>query len=143
MKAAQGRNQGTPECGHTREALSDYLDGGLDPPTRQTVAEHLMHCAACAQEERSLSAMLTLLHEQLPRREPALDIWAELAPKVAAIQAEERLGFPARMQLRAGRFLNNVAVGAILFTQALALNTAARMQKYLLTDPFQMTGEEA
>ena len=91
-----------------------------------------------------MSAMLTLLHERIPHREPVLDMWAELAPKIEAIHAEERLGVMERAKLRMGRFLNNVAVGAILFTQALAINTAAHMQKYLLTDPFQaVAGEEA
>lgn len=139
-----GMNFGTMECARTREALSDYLEGGLDPPTRQTVDAHLCECAGCAEEKRIMSAMLTLLHERVPHREPSLDMWAELAPKIAELQAEERLGVMARAKLRMGRFLNNVAIGAILFTQALAINTAAHMQKYLLTDPFQTAaGEEA
>jgi predicted anti-sigma-YlaC factor YlaD len=132
------------ECEHVRHALSDYLEGGLAPPQRQSVTDHLTECAACAREERQMGLMLNLLHERVPRREPSLDIWAELSPKIAALQAEERLSVPARLRLRGGRFLGNVAAGAILFTQALAVNTEARMRKYLVNDPFLIgEGERA
>jgi hypothetical protein len=83
-----------------------------------------------------MAAMLHFLHHSLPKREPILDMWTELAPKIATYQAEERLTIPARLRLRTGRFLGTVAAGAILFTQALAMNTEARMRKYLITDPF-------
>jgi anti-sigma factor RsiW len=131
-------------CEHVRHALSDYLEGGLPSPQRQSVAAHLTECETCAQEERQMNLMLNLLHERVPRREPSLDIWAELSPKIAALQAEERLSIPARLRLRGGRFLGNVAAGAILFTQALAMNTEARMRKYLVSDPFLIgEGERA
>lgn len=123
-------------CEHAQEALSNYLEGGLDPPRRQAVAEHLAACPNCAREEREMAALLSLLHERLPRHEPVLDLWAEFAPKMAEVRAEERLSFPARLRLRLARFWSNVALGAIWFTQMLAQNTAARMQKYLLADPF-------
>ena len=124
-------------CKHVQETLSDYLEGGLPPPTQQEVAEHLEECAQCAREERRMAMMLDLLHEKAVRHEPKLDLWAEFAPQMAAVRAEERLGLVARVRLRIGRFWGNVAYGAILFTQALAVNTAARMQKYLLVDPFR------
>ncbi|MBC8138531.1 MAG: hypothetical protein H8F28_21835, partial [Fibrella sp.] len=85
--------------------------------------------------------MLTFLHERVPNREPVLDIWQELAPKVQEVVAEQRLGFFPRLKLRVVRLINNVAVGAIWFTQAVAFNTERRMQKYLISDPFQ-TAEE-
>lgn len=123
-------------CKHIHEALSDYLEGGLDPPDRQAVVQHLDGCVDCAQEEREMARTLALLHNCVPRHEPVLDLWAEFAPKMAQVQAEERLGAFARLRLRMGRLWGNVAYGAILFTQALAVNTTARMQKYLLADPF-------
>lgn len=128
-------------CRRTRDALSDYLEGGLDPPTRQAVFEHLSGCEECAREERELAAMLRLVYERIPRREPSLDIWAELGPKVEAWRAEERLSAMERLRLRAGRLLGNVAAGAILFTHALAVNTEARMRKYLMADPFRLMEE--
>ena len=128
-------------CEHVQETLSNYLEGGLDPPKHRAVAEHLATCAECAREEREMARTLRVLHEYVPRHEPVLDLWAEFAPKMAQVRAEERLSFPARLRLRFVSLWGNVALGAILFTQALAHNTAARMQKYLLTDPFR-DGEE-
>ncbi len=129
-------------CEHVREALSNYLEGGLPPPERHAVAEHLGECADCAGQERGVAAMLSLLHERVPRHEPVLDLWAEFAPKMAAVRAEEKMRVFPRFKLRLSRFWGNVAYGAILFTQAVALNTAARMQKFLLVDPFPDPEEE-
>lgn len=130
------------KCKHIQEALSDYLEGGLDPPERQDVAEHLAACADCAREAQEMTRTLAVLHDRLPRHEPVLDLWAEFAPHFAAQRAEARLGIAARLRLRLSRFWGNVAYGAILFTQALALNTAARLHKYLLADPFDAAEEE-
>lgn len=134
--------EGTMECRRAREVLSDYLEGGLDPPVRQQIAAHLAGCAGCAAEARGLSAMLHFFHEKLPRREPVIDLWAEMQPKVAEIVAEQRLGLAARLQLQARRFLNNVAVGMIWYTNSVAINTAASMQKFLLTDPYRAAEDE-
>lgn len=134
--------QGTVLCPQVRNALSDYLEGGLPPPVRQSVQAHLSECESCAREERQLAAMLRFVQERVPPREPSLDIWAELQPKVAAYMAEERLTLLKRIQIRLGRFLSSVAAGAILFTQALAMNTEAKLQKYLITDPYTLADEE-
>jgi anti-sigma factor RsiW len=141
-----GNNSGNPHtttCSRTRESLSDFLEGGLPPPDRRVIEEHLAGCEGCAREEQEMAAMLSLLHERVPHREPSIDIWAELAPKVAAFQAEERLGVGERVRLRTLRFLGSVAAGAIMFTHALAVNTEAHMRKYLTADPFRLAvGEE-
>ena len=129
-------------CKHIQEALSDYLEGGLTGPAQQEMAEHLSECARCAREEQQMVSMLRILHEQAVRHEPVIDLWTEFAPQMAAVRAEERLGIFARLRLRVSRFWGNVAYGAILFTQALAVNTQARMQKYLLADPFREGEEE-
>jgi anti-sigma factor RsiW len=136
------KNNGTMTCPHVQAALSEYLEGGLPPPQRQSIETHLIGCADCAREKQELSALLRLFAERVPPREPSLDIWAELGPKVAAQVAEERLSLPARAQLRSGRFLNNVASGAILFTKALAANTERRLRKYVVSDPFQYAEKE-
>jgi hypothetical protein len=85
---------------------------------------------------RQMKMMLDLFKDRCVRREPSLDLWAELAPKVEQVMAEERLGVLDRFRLRGSRFCNNVAAGAILFTSALAMNTEARLRKYLISDPF-------
>jgi anti-sigma factor RsiW len=133
---------GTMPCQQVRDALSDYREGGLPPPARQGVAAHLSECEACAREERQLATLLTVIRERIPPREPSLDIWAELEPKVAAHMAEERMNLLKRAQVRLGRFLSSVAAGAILFTQALAMNTEAKLKKYLITDPYTLADEE-
>lgn len=127
---------GATRCAPVREALSDYVEGVLPPPRQEPIERHLQDCFNCAREERQMRTLLHLLHNQVPRREPALDIWAELVPKLAEIDHEERLGFADRLKLRAGRFLGSVAAGAIVFTQVLAANTEARMRKYVKNDPF-------
>jgi anti-sigma factor RsiW len=124
------------KCEHVQEALSDYVEGDLEPPERQAVAEHLAACPECAREEQMLRRTLSVLHECVPRHEPVLDLWREFAPKMEAVRAEQRLSFAARLHLYLARFLSNVALGAILYTQSLAQNTTAHMQKYLLADSF-------
>lgn len=122
-------------CRVVQDALSEYVEGGLPPPRRQAVERHLSGCENCARDARRMESMLLVLHG-LPAREPALDIWQEMAPKVAQIQHEQRLSVPERLRLRIGRFLSTIAAGSILFTHALAHNTETRMRKYLLQDPF-------
>ena len=131
-----GNDKNTMRCQVVREALSEYTEGTLPPSLRQGMTAHLTGCADCTDEAREMAALLKFLHHRLPKREPVLDIWTELAPKIALVQAEERLTVPDRLKLRAGRFLGTVATGAILFTQALAMTTEARMRKYLVTEPF-------
>jgi hypothetical protein len=133
---------GTMTCDAVCESLSDFLEGGLPPPVRQRITTHLDGCAACAHEARQMEALMRLLHERLPRREPSLDIWAELGPKVVAYEEEERLGLGHRFRLRVSRFVGDVAAGAILFTQALAMNTEDKLKKYLVTDPYKLAEEE-
>lgn len=123
--------------------ISEYLEGELSPAERERIEAHLSSDADLARETREMAAVIRLLH-QVPPREPVLDIWQELAPKIEAYKVEEKLGVGAKIRLRAGRFLGNVAAGAIMFTQALAMNTEARMRKYLISDPFTLgEGERA
>ena len=78
-------------CKHVQEALSDYLEGGLDPPERQAMAEHLAECAECAREERELARTLSVLDAGGPGHEPVLDLWAEFAPNMAEVRTEARM----------------------------------------------------
>ena len=125
-------------CGQFQETLlsDDFREKSLPLSEAEAASAHLAACEDCAREEREMVALLDVLHTRLPRHEPRLDLWAEFAPQMAAVRAEEKLPVWARLRLRAARFWGNVALGAILFTQAVALNTASRLQKYLLVDPF-------
>jgi len=142
MSAGNGRGGHTMTCEQVREALSDFHEESQSIGARERIGEHLRGCADCRKEEQQMATMLRFLREQLPPREPALDIWAELGPKVAEAVAEQRLGVFERLKLRAGRFIGNVAAGAILFTHALAANTEAQMHRYLIQDPFRLAEDK-
>ncbi|WP_395088220.1 hypothetical protein [Armatimonas sp.] len=89
---------------------------------------------------QELSEVLQLLH-RLPQREPVLDVWPELEPKLVQFQLEERMGIFARWRFRCARFLSNFAFGAILFTQAVALNTETKMRRYVMPEAVSSGGE--
>ena len=127
------------KCEQVRPVLGEYLEETLESTARRDVAAHLQTCADCARETRTMAQLLTVLH-QLPPREPVLDIWQELEPKIALARAEASLSFPVRVRLQVGRFLSNVSYGAILFTQALAINTTNRLQKYLIPENMTVGG---
>ena len=132
----------TPMCEPTQTALSEYLEGGLTVPARERVSVHLAECADCRAESAQLASLLRCFRESVPPREPSLDIWAELNPKVQAVLAEQKLDVLTRLRHRASRFLGSVAAGAILFTHALAMHTEARMRQYLTHDPFRLAEDE-
>lgn len=121
------------------ESLSDYLEGGLSEEKKRELDQVRSQDALLDQEVRELQLLLKTLH-QLPAREPVIDVWPELEPKLLQVQAEERLNVFARAQVRVARFLSNFASGTILFTQAVAMNTEAKMRKYVLHDSLTLGG---
>ena len=120
---------------YAQDRLSEYLEGGLAPPEREALERLLGEDEGLARDARRLEATLATLHA-LPRREPALDVWQELSPRVEQVLAEERLGLLGLLRLRGTRFLASFAEGTILWTHAVAMNTEARMGKYVLRHPF-------
>jgi anti-sigma factor RsiW len=118
------------------EHLSEYLEGELARPEREALEREIQKDPALAREKREMEKTLLLLRS-LPRREPLLDIWMELAPKIAQVREEEKLNLADRLRLRGTRFLASFAEGAILWTQALAINTEARMGKYVHNHPLE------
>jgi tetratricopeptide (TPR) repeat protein len=63
------------KCDEVRELLDDYVDGELHGGERDSVARHLLECAACREEERSLLSLLAgaaALPRELP---PARELW--------------------------------------------------------------------
>ncbi|MBC8103993.1 MAG: zf-HC2 domain-containing protein, partial [Cytophagales bacterium] len=111
-EALRGEARGTMMCGSAQESLSEFWEGSLSAAASARVEAHLASCPACAREARQMKAMLDLFKDRCVRREPVLDLWAELAPKVEQAVAEERLGVMDRLRLRGSRFCNNVAAGA-------------------------------
>ena len=80
---------------------------------------------------------VTLLNH-LPMPEPRLDLWQEFAPKMAAVEEERRMDFVSRIRNGWHHTMARVAEGMVLFTHVVAHRTLARMEKYLVRDPFQM-----
>ena len=122
------------------ETLPDYLDGTLSPEKLGEFERLLQSDTALAKETQELGALLQILH-QLPAQEPVIDVWPELEPKLVQFQLEERMGVFARWRFRGARFLSNFASGAILFTQAVALNTENQMRRYVMPDSLASGGE--
>ena len=122
------------------ETLADFLDGTLSPQKRKEFDRLLQSNPVLTKETQELSEILQILH-QLPPREPVIDVWPELEPKLLQFQLEERMGLFARWRFRGARFLSNFAFGAILFTQAVALNTETKMRKYVMPDAVASEGE--
>jgi anti-sigma factor RsiW len=122
------------------ETLADLLDGTLSPQKLKEVERLLQGNTSVAREAQELSEVLQILH-QLPQREPVIDVWPELEPQLVQHQLEERMGLFTRWRFRGARFLSNFASGAILFTQAVALNTESKMRKFVMADSFVSGGE--
>lgn len=115
------------------DSLSDFVEGNLSAAQLREFDRARHDDPELEKEAAELRTLLTVLH-QLPPEEPVIDVWPELQPKLALIQAEERMGFFARSRYRIERFLSNFASGAILFTHAVAQNTEQKMRKYVLSE---------
>lgn len=122
-----------------RILYSDYLDNLLDQATRDELQAFLAETPAAAAELIGFERTLSLLH-RLPQQEPSLDLWREFAPKLAAYQAERRLGLWRRMHQNWRRMMSELSAGMILWTHALADRTQARFERYLLHDPLPHYG---
>lgn len=124
-----------------RLLYSDYLEDALDEPTRARMQAFLAaqpeHAADLSRFERTLSTL-----RRLPPREPVLDMWQEFAPRVEAYRAERRLALWPRLQQQWMRLLGQLSAGVILWTQALAARTHARLERYLLHDPLHSYQQE-
>ena len=76
---------------HLTDRLSEYLDAELDAATRTSVDQHLAGCATCRGTLAQLRAVATDA-ASLTDREPATDLWAGIAARIAPVP-------PARVSL--------------------------------------------
>ena len=65
-------NRFVASCAETRELLSDYVEGELQPRTRRRVVRHLLMCRRCRAVLRSLRTTIAGLNT-LSRAEPPPD----------------------------------------------------------------------
>ena len=69
------------QCRQFRERLSPYLEGDLEPATRQSVEAHLSQCSACSSELEALRNLLSELKEAPPVGVPPAfreRVWARI-----------------------------------------------------------------
>ena len=126
------------QCKHIVDMLSEYHEGALPAQAHQEVAEHLAGCRECALIDRDLRRTVTLMGH-LPMPEPRLDLWSEFESKMAAVEAEQRLGLVGSVRAYWHHAMSILAEGSVLYTQALAHRTLVNMERYLVRDPFRMT----
>ena len=82
-------NRFAASCAETRELLSDYVEGELQPRFRRRVLRHLLMCRRCRAVLRSLRQTIAGLHA-IGSAEPTPD--SSLADSVLARVRSERDG---------------------------------------------------
>jgi anti-sigma factor RsiW len=102
-------------CGELKEALQEYVDGGLPPAEAAEVERHLAACDACRAEIVFLQAIDAALSESPVERAPAglsrnvLDMIAIRARRRAAIE---------RLAVLVGVAVGLVSSGVAIWTSA-------------------------
>lgn len=124
-----------------RLLYSDYLENALDEPTRAEMQAFLAAQPDCAADLARFDRTLATLRG-LPSREPVLDMWQEFAPKVESYRLERRLALWPRLHQQWLRLMSQLSAGVILWTQALAARTHARLERHLLHDPLHSYQQE-
>ena len=69
---------------HWTDRLSEYVDGDLSADERRLLEAHLGVCDACAGLVAELRAVVTAA-SGLTDRDPAVDLWSEIAPQLPAV----------------------------------------------------------
>ena len=99
---------------HRPELLSPYLDGELDPGTRQVVEQHLATCVACRDILRDLKAIVAAAPE-FTGSPPGRDLWPEIA---AGIDRSRQASLPARAVPRLFTLRQLIAASVLLASAA-------------------------
>ena len=73
-------------CGEVLEALSDYVDGELDPKKKAQIEAHLEGCSWCEQFGGEFSQVVTDLRRALRAPEPVPD---DVAQRLEGLFADE------------------------------------------------------
>lgn len=75
-------------CQRFEDRLEAFHDGELAGFARWRVSRHLAGCARCRAEIESLRAIARLVQEEERAEAPAPDLWAGIAARLPAIDAE-------------------------------------------------------
>jgi anti-sigma factor RsiW len=113
-------------CPEPRDLLSAYLDGELDPATRQTIARHLEECARCRADvegQRQVKRFLAPGAALAPPVPAGLGARVRARAFAGAAPSARRVGLPlwrpSRRWARAG------ALAVVVLVLALGLGTVA------------------
>ena len=72
------------------DRLSEYIDGELTQPEREALEAHLMGCPECGRTLQELRAVVARA-SQVIDRDPANDLWAGIATRIASAEIEPEL----------------------------------------------------
>jgi len=78
------------ECSEFLSRFSDFYDGSLDAPFRQSLEAHLKHCEKCARYARAVASGSALLRT-LPRIEPSERFRTALEHRLFHLEDENSL----------------------------------------------------
>ena len=84
-------------CEEAKDRLDDYVDGTLTEAELHGVELHLAGCAACAEEERGLRALLARVAEMPREMSPSRDLWPGIAERIAAVRSRPAAPAPRRI----------------------------------------------
>lgn len=82
------QNVGGLRCSEVLAALSDYVDGALDPAEKAKVEAHVTGCNLCARFGGSFAAMLDAVRAQM-RTPPTREQTAQVMEKLDALLSRE------------------------------------------------------
>ena len=100
---------------HWTDRLSEYVDGDLDPATRDAIDAHLATCAACRTTRDELERVAARAR-RVGYRAPARDLWSGIETSIAAapVRRDARAARGRLVTVSLGRLAAAAAVVAVL-----------------------------
>ena len=105
----------------SREDLTAYVLGALDPSEEREVAAHSADCASCERELRALAPAVGILAESVEQREPP----PELRERLMTVVRAEAAPAPEGAERRPARRWRRPDLGALLLRPATGIAVVA------------------
>ena len=124
-------------CEYVDELLPEWMEGGLDEPTRARVAAHLADCARCTAVVRDLDSIVADAG-RLPVLTPSRDLWSGVAGRIAApVIVFPTTSAPVTARRQKPWWMTGVAAAALVVMTAGVTNMITRrsMQEQDTTAP--------